>query len=141
MLMTSNFLGIIFISIAEWFCRVKIYHRYGRNHMRTLERLSGIERRLNSGVQSSPETNEEPPPYNCNAFVPREIPAVTVRSYIESNVDCNRPHISRMEITDDVPSYSITDSGDVLPSYQEATSSEYGVSVIKKQTVEVKHIA
>ena len=124
------FAGIIFISIAEWFCRVKIYHRYGQNHQQTLERLSGIERRLNTGGNTLDYANDEPPPYNTNtAFVAHELPSVNTyarasRATTVTDVPVVAPDIG----SEEVPSYSITVSDDVLPTYNEATSSDFGVA-------------
>ena len=139
------FSGIIFITIAEWFCRVKVYHRYGQNHQRTLERLSGIERRLNSRPGSMPELGDEPPPYHNSPYVQRNIPLAAITTDIsievtdsggpteQSQVEIRPPSVEirppQTEVRiDDAPSYSVTVSDDVLPSYNEATSSEYGAA-------------
>ena len=86
-----------------------------------------------------PEIADEPPPYHNNPFVQQRIPEVVISTPpVESttdNPDDARPSLEE-STTEEVPSYSITISNDVLPSYNEATSSNYGIGILKKEDEE-----
>ena len=126
------FTGIIFISIAEWICRVKLYHRYGRNHQRTLDRLSGIEQRLSQTATNQVSIIDVPPPYEANEIsglrgLPRDNRLSTAGSL--GNLSVARSAVVE-HYSEEAPSYSVTVSDEVLPTYQEATSSEYAIEFI-----------
>ena len=84
-----------------------------------------------------PEIGDEPPSYHNSPFVQRSIPEVVVpiNSSTEGTPETDTlPRPPPVENSgEDAPSYSATISDEVLPSYHEATSSEFGLAAVKDE--------
>jgi len=87
-----------------------------------------------------PDVGDEPPPYNNSPFIQRSIPEVTVPNNSSVEAVSESPTESRPPPVEnggeDAPSYTATVTDDVLPSYNEATSSEFGLATIKLEDEE-----